>query len=621
VWLRRAAFALARALPAIAAGLAAAIPVLVSTAHAVSDGWQPAADDGIIVTRAWDVLTAHSPLVGQYSEAGTVTGQIVHSPGPLLYWLLALPAHFGSTASLAVTMGAMNTLAIIGCVVLARRRGGLVLMFAAAVGIALMCQSLAAESFHDVWNPAAALFPFLLLIFLSWSLACGEHRLLPLTMLVASFVTQTHLTYVAPTAGLLVVGVCGLVMHRLAHRRAAPVADAAEGGEGAEGAEGAEAAEGAEGAEGAPAHAVRPRPFWRWVAAAVVVVAVCWAAPLLDEIEHSPGNLTLIVQTTSDRGTTLGATIGWNAVVDAVGWKPWWLYIPKSEWDRKHDVRATPSSSANDSTLAILAALGLVLLVGLWRRRGDLAAAAAIGLVLCAALAANVSQTPVAPLLAATIGYTAWWGSMLGLWVWLVLAWSLWCALRRLACANSPARRRLAEWVKRLPEWTLPAACVVASMGALGATVATAATVAAKQEPDSHVNQYHPIAAIVARLDQIVPAGQNVRVELGATNVSTLPIEPAVRFGLVRHGDLVLSRGAHQRLGYYYELENKPYRWFVFIADGMRSRNHMLRAITVHFHDFWGQHTFSAWVARVGPGRSLQLPSAIRTDAARAGVG
>lgn len=77
----------------------------------------------------------------------------------------------------------------------------------------------------------------------------------------------------------------------------------------------------------------------------------------------------------------------------------------------------------------------------------------------------------------------------------------------------------------------------------------------------------------------------------------------------------------HQRLGYYYELENKPYRWFVFIADGMRHRNHMLRAITVHFHDFWGQHTFSAWVARVGPGRSLHVPSAIRTDAARAAVG
>ena len=218
VWLRRASAWLYRALPAIAAGLAAAIPVLRSTVNAVNIGWQPAGDDGIILTRAWDVFTAHSPLVGQYSEAGNVTGHIVHSPGPLLYWLLALPARFGSVASVAGWMGAVNTLAIIGCVALARRRGGLVLMFATAAAIALMCQSLPSESFHDVWNPAAALFPFLLLIFVLWSLACGDLRLLPLAALLASFVTQTHLTYLAPTLGMLAVVAACLLAARLRRR-------------------------------------------------------------------------------------------------------------------------------------------------------------------------------------------------------------------------------------------------------------------------------------------------------------------------------------------------------------------------------------------------------------------
>ena len=181
----------------------------------------PAGDDGIIATRGWDVLTSHTPLVGQYSEAGLVIhGQVMHSPGPMLYWLLALPTHFGSVTGIAVTMGTVNTLAIVGCVALARRRGGLVLMFATAVGIALMCQSLPAEAMHDVWNPAAGLFPFLLLIFLGWSLACGDHRLLPLTVLLASFVTQTHLMYVAPTAVVLTFGFGGLLLRALARRRA-----------------------------------------------------------------------------------------------------------------------------------------------------------------------------------------------------------------------------------------------------------------------------------------------------------------------------------------------------------------------------------------------------------------
>ena len=106
----------------------------------------------------------------------------------------------------------LNTISIIGCVALARRRGGLVLMFATAIGIALMCQSLPSDAMHDIWNPAAGLFPLLLLMFLCWSLACGEHRLLPLAVLVASYLTQTHLMYLAPTAVLLAVGIGGLAL-------------------------------------------------------------------------------------------------------------------------------------------------------------------------------------------------------------------------------------------------------------------------------------------------------------------------------------------------------------------------------------------------------------------------
>src|SRR2546429_5454911 len=110
---------------------------------------------------------------------------------------------------MTLTMGAVNSLAIVGAVALARRRGGVILMFATALAIALMCQSLAAEAFHDVWNPSAGLFPFTLLIFLCWSLACGEYRMLPLTVLVASFAVQAHLMYLPATVGMLAIGIGG----------------------------------------------------------------------------------------------------------------------------------------------------------------------------------------------------------------------------------------------------------------------------------------------------------------------------------------------------------------------------------------------------------------------------
>ena len=172
----------------VAAGAAAGIPVVASTVRAVRVGWEPTDDKAIIATRAYDVLTGHTPLVGQYSEAGYLIGQPTHDLGPMLYWLLALPARLGNPAGMAVTMGIVNLAAVLATVALARRCGGRPLMLATAAAIPVMCMSLAAETFHDIWNPAVALFPFLLLIFLCWSVACGEARLLPLAVLVASFV-------------------------------------------------------------------------------------------------------------------------------------------------------------------------------------------------------------------------------------------------------------------------------------------------------------------------------------------------------------------------------------------------------------------------------------------------
>ncbi len=556
--------------PPLAAGLAAAIPVMSSTIDAVRAGWVPAGDDGIIATRGWDVLSSHTPLVGQYSEAGLVIhGQVMHSPGPMLYWLLALPARFGSVTSLAVAMGILNTLAIIGCVALARRRGGLPLMFAAAIGIALMCQSLPAEALHDIWNPAAGLFAFLLLIFLGWSLACGEYRLLPLTVLVASFVTQTHLMYAAPSAVLLAVGLAGLCAGALARRR-----------------------------EGA---ADRPRKrtlVWPWALAALVVAAACWTAPAIDQIENSPGNLAMIVRTAEHRGPTLGATVGWHAVVRSVGVRPWWLYVPASEWERKADVRATPSTGEADSAIALLAALALAGLIGVLARRRDLTAAAVIGLGMCAAIGLQAASNPARPLLAETLGYTMWWGSELGLWVWLILAWALWLGVAGLTRLALTALRGRRSGRRALPARARIVASALASLLCLGAAVAVGSAVARTARPDSHAYEYRPIRALAAGIERLVPREEAIDYRLGALDLGTQPMEPAIRFLLVRHADRVLADGSYPRLGSYYELGDRPTQWIVLLRDGVRAQPHMRLAGRVRFSDQWGEEVLSAWVAR-----------------------
>ncbi len=577
----------ARRLLVLATGVLASWPVISSTARAVRAGWVPAGDDGIIATRGWDVLTSHTPLVGQYSEAGLVIhGQVMHSPGPMLYWLLALPARYSTVASLAVTMCVVNTLAIVACVALARRRGGLVLMFAAAFGISLMCQSLPAEAMHDIWNPAAALFPFLALIFIGWSLACGEHRLLPLAALVASFVVQTHLMYLAPTLVLAAVGLGGLVASVLAgrlRRRRSDAAAAADPG------------------QDQPASPRRAR-VWPWALAAVVVLAACWTTPVVNQLESSPGNLTMIVRTVEHRGQTLGATIGWHALVRGVGERPWWLYAPAGEWERKYDVLHTPSTARTNSTIAILAALGAVLLVAALRRRWDLCAASLIALGLCGAMVEQVANNPAATLLAETLGYTLWWGSELGLWVYLVLFWALWLVLAwtaRTVLSRSSIPSRLGGWSSG---WRgVAAATPVAVAGLVGLAVVGAA-VASEEQPDSHVYEYRSITAMATALERVLPPGQGVDYRFGALDLGTQPMEPGLRFLLVRHGDRVMAPGSFPRLGSYYVLAGHPYRWVVYITDGTRPEPHMRLASRVSFRSPWRQEVLSAWVRRVEPG-------------------
>src|SRR4029077_231960 len=183
----------------LSVGVCAALPVIAAAVRGLHEGFQPVADRGIIATRAFDVFSSHAPLVGQYSFAGAVTGKLTYSLGPMLYWLLAPAAHVGAPPSFVLTMAGVHSACVLGAVALARRRGGVWLMLAAAAGIGLMCRSIAANNFYDIWNPSAGLFPLLALIFVCWSLACGEYRLAPVTALLGSFLLQCEAGFIPPS--------------------------------------------------------------------------------------------------------------------------------------------------------------------------------------------------------------------------------------------------------------------------------------------------------------------------------------------------------------------------------------------------------------------------------------
>ena len=633
----RAARALGNALLTLAAGLAAAIPVISATVEAVRAGWVPVADRGIIATRAHDVFTSHAPLVGQYSLAGEVTGRVTHSLGPMLFWLLAPTAYNGSDVGMTVTMGAFNTLCIVGAVALARRRGGRLLMVMSAVAIALMCQSLAGETFHDVWNPSAGLFPFTLLIFLSWSLACGDYKLLPLTVLVASFTVQTHLTYLPPTVALLAVGLGGLAVGAIARRRSVATgtsppgtqvpASRAETEVGTE--RPAAPAAGSTTAKAVPAPGPSHRALLGWGLATVLVAAFCWSATIDGQLTEHPGNLTLVVESATKSKATLGDQVGWHAVVHAVGIVPWWLQTPKSRWQRKYEVRSTPSALATNSTIAMLAALALVALTALVRRRRDVATLALTALVLCPALASVAASTPTPRRLSATLGYTMWWGSQAGMVVWLALGWVLVLVLawalreviravrrRRANAAPSHAGSQAGPPIPPGPptrhDRPVPPRPATGRLVALGSVLLTLAgiggaaavgnAVAAQGTPDEHATLYKPIKAIDARLARLVSPGGSVVLE-GLLDGATEPIKPSLRYFLVARGTRVLAPGSYLRLGTWYELYKRPYREAIYLSDVPRSPvEHVPLAFDVSFREGAKVNTVYVWISRQ-PGR------------------
>jgi hypothetical protein len=498
-------------------GLCAAGPIIASTLRALRDGWIPAGDQANIATRAHDVLTSRTPLVGLHSDVSALTHHAVYSLGPMLFWLLAFPARVASPGSLTLTMGLVNSAAIVGVVVLARRRGGRGLMFITAFAVVLMSRSLAPELLHDVWNPSAGLFPFTLLIFLSWSLGCGEYRLLPVTVLAASFVAQCQLAFLPPSLGVLLIGMAGLVVSLRSARK--------ELGAGA-----AKAA--------------------RWALAALLVAVVCWTPPMIDQIRGSPGNLTAIVRTAEANHSTLGPAVGWHAVVLAVGVRPWWLRNQASPFERKNEVRAAPSTLAVVSTALALCALLIVAVVGFRRRRPDLWVGALIAVTLCAGLAAVAASTPTLRVLAATLGYTLWFGSPAGMFVWVVLAWA--------------PITILAERVRLRPRRVSPA---IASGVAIGAVACAGVAVGLAGRPDEHVNEYRPLGTMLSRLDRAVPSGRTVQL-IGSLGVATFRFKMAARYSLVEHGVRPVSPGTDTRVGSWYELDHVRFACTVFIKDG-----------------------------------------------------
>jgi hypothetical protein len=509
-------------------GLLAALPAAIATGQAIWLGWTPSSDDGVIALRAFDVLSAHPPLLGQLTAASSLVGTPAYDLGSLLYVVLAVPAHIGA-AALVLTMGAISVLAVILVVVLAHRRAGLGFMFLTAAAVVLMCRSLPVEVAYDVWNPWAGMFPFIALLFIAWSVACGDFTLLPLLILVVSYIVQCHTAYILPGIATVLVATLGLTLQR---RRI-----------------------------GKPGtrHAADKARVLPWLLASVLIIVLCWAAPVIQQIRDRPGNLDLIARIAVSGHATLGMKAGLRSLARAVGILPLWAGRAPPLAARYFDLFQGPSGFAYVTAAILILGLVAALIASLSQRLHDVVFATLLALALCVTVVVEAGAIPAGTLALGASWYTLTWISPVGMYACLILGWSTWCLL-------APASR-----LRPLRPSTGLVSGSCASLAILGLALIVAdrpGDTASSLPPRS--GSYHDIATATARVvDSIASHGGRVLLDIPSVDASTLTYRSSIAYGLRRRGiAFAVAPRLAEQLGDQYCPGRVAYPRVIVIAPG-----------------------------------------------------
>src|SRR5215471_1441629 len=188
----------------VVAGLLVLLPTVAAMVTALRHPFAPTNDWALLELQVRKVGTADTPLLGAWSRFGW------HHPGPLPFYLLALPYRLVPAAhGLLFAAGFLNFLATAGCVAVAVRHPrmrALVLLG----GVAIVERGLGVAQLVDPWNPTLPIIPFLLFVLLCLELALAPRRwTLAAIVFMASFVVQAHVGYAQPV---VVIGAAALAL-------------------------------------------------------------------------------------------------------------------------------------------------------------------------------------------------------------------------------------------------------------------------------------------------------------------------------------------------------------------------------------------------------------------------
>ena len=259
------------------------VPFLVAVVRAAVKDWTPAGDAAYFTVRSADVITAHHPLLGAWSSGSSVVGVPVNNLGPLQLDLLAPFTKVAPYLGTAIGSALINAASVVAIWTVARRMFRPAVVVAVMLGTTMFVSSLGLSWLIDARQQAALVLPLFSLLWMSAAMWMGVRIAVPIAVLVASLIIQTHFTYVYPAGLVLVTGVVGYVMATSSSRSG-----------------------------------WRPVALW-----SLALGALCWIQPLLDQFSGT-GNLGAVIGAASDRRGA-GIEAGIQIVAGAALVPPFWL--------------------------------------------------------------------------------------------------------------------------------------------------------------------------------------------------------------------------------------------------------------------------------------------------------
>ena len=332
----------------LAAHLAAWTPFAIGAIRSLQQDSPVIADGAAIALRAWDVLTPYGPLVGQ----ATQLRKGAFDPGPLQYWLLAIPVHIDPRAGVVWGAALWCMVAASLAIEAARSAFG---AFGALAASGIVIASVAWQPLiaaDPYWNPWFGLIFFLATLAAGLAAVSGQRHWWPVLVLTASVAAQAHLMFALASAALVLVAL------------AAGLADTA-----------------------------RARARYWWAVLGLMVGAGCWIAPFIQQFTSRRGNLGLLIASLGARQPA-GPAFGLKALTASA--QPPTVWWQRSLSFRYQGIASEIGGRTPVFAVAMLAFTAVVLAVALWPLRSRrLAALAAVSLLTSGAVLATYSNIAV----------------------------------------------------------------------------------------------------------------------------------------------------------------------------------------------------------------------------------